>query len=355
MKIGILTIHGVYNYGAMLQAYALQEYLEIDHNDVEIIDYRPRAIYAPYELDLNFWIPPFKRTLRSVYEHILRFHKFSRFKKFRNNDLNLSKIIYRELNSSTTFDYDLIITGSDQIWNPEITNYDDTFFLPFWCGKKIAYSSSFGSSNINNEWLDTAGHYLNSFEAVGVREKYSLNSLKERNINALMDAVLDPVFLLNKDYWDSFSNVHMELPREYVLYYSLEDNEDLLNAAKTISEEHAIPIIGIHPFKSSIYGVDISINNIGPKEFVNLIKNSKMVVTNSFHGVAFSIVYTKKLYCVPHSKTGLRIKDMLDRLSLSGELFNEFSQNFYDLEKLNQNMLLTEISKSKRFLEHHLK
>ncbi|MFV0469668.1 MAG: polysaccharide pyruvyl transferase family protein [Dysgonomonas sp.] len=363
-RIGIMTIFSVYNYGAMLQAYALDKYLNDCGYKSEIIDYRPYSVCKAYDFYFRDLIFRPKSGLRALKQKYIANQKFKRFNSFLEHELNISKKCFTGFKALCSHNYSVLITGSDQIWNPYITNSDENFLLSFAdkSVKKIAYSSSFGVSCISNNWEDRIKHYLNDFSFIGIREETGVSIVKELLPKKDVNLVLDPVFLFNKDFWHNFSEsknkyVDKYTENNYVLVYSLEINDCLVNFAKTISVEHNLKIICIHPFRNDYHFADVCINDAGPKEFVNLIKNATYVVTNSFHGTVFSIIFNKKLVCVPHSKTGSRMTNLLDRLGLK-KINCEIKGNdipLYFCSDIDISKFDEEIYLSKKFLIESIK
>lgn len=317
-KVGLLTIHGVYNYGAMLQAYSLQRYLSDLGTNTEIIDYRPYALYRPYGLYFRTLTENPKRFLKSIYTFLFLGRKFSKFKEFDKKYLKKSSRSYQSCSQMKELDYDLVISGSDQIWNPFITSFDEAFLLPFdKVQRRCAYSSSIGVASVSKDWLNIMEARLQFFDVVAVREKTGCDLIRSICPNINPCNVLDPVFLHDAKYWRDFGGNDLTPKEDYILIYSLEVNDELSSSAILLAKKHKLKIVAIHPFSVQLEGVDIEITNAGPREFTSLIDNARYIVSNSFHGVAFSIIFEKKLVCFPHSATGSRILDLMGKLGLN--------------------------------------
>jgi hypothetical protein len=326
-NVGILTIHAVYNYGAMLQAYALQKYISDNYECVvDIIDYRPYSIYKAYDI---YWVDIVRdprRFFRSLKRLIFSNGKFDGFIDFDNAFLKKSTIRYSNAKELFSISYDLVISGSDQIWNPLITNFDKSFLLPFESvGHKSAFSSSIGLTNFQDSWGDLLISSLKEFDVIAVREKSAFEYINGKSNYDNLYNVLDPVFLLDCGSWLELSSDQLTPSEEYLLIYSLEINDEIQFAAQKIAEQYGLRIVAIHPFQITSDWVDIPITNAGPREFLSLINNAQYVVTNSFHGVSFSIIFGKKLISFPHSTTGSRIVDLIDGLELLPVNENELS------------------------------
>jgi hypothetical protein len=317
-KIGIITIHSVYNYGAMLQAFALSKYIESIGYDSEVIDYRPYWICRNYNFHWkDLFLDP-RRALGVLKQASIKRKRFDRFKEFLNNDMPKSNKKYDSFKKLSNHNYDILVTGSDQIWNPGITNADESFLLLFDKNnsKKVSYSSSFGVSDIPDYWRGRVKLALNKFDHLGVREQSGVNIINSLLPGKDVNLVLDPVFLLSTEYWREKSDNRFNPKEKYLLVYSLEVNDKIIKYALSIAREKKLKIVTLHPFKGDYGFADICINEAGPKEFISLIDNAEFVVTNSFHGTAFSLLLNKPFSCVLHSKTGTRMSSLLERLGM---------------------------------------
>ena len=211
-KIGILTFHCAHNYGAVLQCYALQETLKKMGHDVEVIDYRPQYLLSPYAVfNINRIKSnnPLKIIKRSIRETILlgvRLKRYYTFYQFIKNKLSLSSRITKY---NIPESYDVYIMGSDQIWNPKITEgFDPVYFgnFNFQKGSKkyISYAASMEANELNNQAKNTYKKFLKNFDSISVRENQLaelLQPLSEKNI----ETVLDPTLLADNQIWDNIA------------------------------------------------------------------------------------------------------------------------------------------------------
>lgn len=325
MKIGILTFHKEINYGACLQAYALLTHIKKTHNDVEIIDFTPNS-----DIDKRSW----KRKILHLFKILLSpserkyQQKKKKFISFWNNyfilssksacgDKNFQKIIS---------DYDLIISGSDQIFNLTISDYSFSYYLPFENIRKISYASSFGRENISDIEKWAILRYLPSFSSLSFREKNGykivndLINVKQENI------VVDPVFLLEDYEWKKLT-AKKKKENEYILIYAMEQTHWIESTIKTVSNLY--PSYKLLLIKGSNCNINIPkkckiIKSLGPGEFLSLFSNSTIIITNSFHGLAFSFIFKKKVYCCAHSNKNDRLNNLL---TIVGEEKNIISNN----------------------------
>ena len=229
MKIGIITYHFAHNYGAVLQCYALQEYLKSNGHDVSIIDYRPRAITKFYDVVKLHVIKTYNPKVIIVNLASAIFSGYTRankFNKFINNKLQLS------VNNT---EYDLIIYGSDQIWNTHINNNDKTYwgYNSYKTNKSITYSASGGIKlPDNDEFIKNA---LNNFSSISVREEHLAIELSKYTAKEIK-TTLDPVFLLSQEEWFKISNRVKKRNHKYILLYNLTHDDQI----KKIAEEYSV-------------------------------------------------------------------------------------------------------------------
>lgn len=304
MKIGILTFYFAHNYGAVLQAYAMKKYLLLCKYDVEIVGYCPQHLKKQYSIN-----PIYKKRLinklkclMSIKRRIKQYYLFEYFIEHNLKPVKEKKYPFKN-------NYDVIIVGSDQVWNLDIIKNDKTYFIPdmsLKC-KKISYAASFGdnSINLNNDII----RYLKDFDYISCREKndnlYINNELK-------IDLVVDPVFLLPKQYWikcardSKYSNVE----KKYIFYYCLKTDSELERIVSDLYDEYKYDVYIVHPIISKQKVKGIYLNDIGPEDFIALLYKSEFIVTNSFHATAFGSIFGKRIYSSKFDKGG-RISSLL--------------------------------------------
>lgn len=325
-KVGILTFHRARNIGTCLQAYALQKYLENQEKSVEFIDYRPQYIEDSFGIFIKelyrqakgnakklilFWI----KTIFRLPFSTMRERKFG---AFRNDYLRISeKTFYkREEMKNMGEEYSHIFFGSDQIWNPQLTEGIDTaFFGEFGADKviKASYAASLGANSLSNEEQEKLQKSVKYLDYVGVREESAKNVLENLDVENVM-VNIDPTLLVDKSVWDDISKPSTQ-KEKYILVYTLEINEELIKIVREISEKKNLKVIcldmknryGRHG--SSKYTTD-------PREFIGLVEGAEYVITNSFHGTVFSTIYEKKFLSIPHMTRSTRVKDLLSKLGI---------------------------------------
>lgn len=348
LKIFTITCHDVYNVGASLQAYALQHFLRSRGADAFIIDYKPEYLSSHYRL----WLvgnPKYNRPIfREAYLlaklpdriRALRSEKKRRFDEFRNDKLYLTKRYksFQELCRDCPTG-DCYIAGSDQIWNPFFPNgKDPAFFLQFapQSARKIAYAASFGVSEITSADSERMQPWLKKLDAISVREKTGLEILSKMSIPAIK--VCDPVFLLDKQEWESMIPTH-ETSAGYILLYDFDKNPAIEKIANRYSNNSGHRVCSILPTAT----MEIPTSNPGPLEFLGLIKNASLVLTNSFHAIVFSLLFQKEFYAFSRKEPlNSRMIDLLRDIDLE-ERFCYNPIDFHDAEVIQWDRVVKRI------------
>lgn len=279
MKIGIITIPDFNNYGNRLQNYALQYVLEDMHcSVVSYVPYKPNIIKKTIKILLSE-----KKNLIVKIQDILR---LSNFMKFDRKFVHTKQIGNTEYPKSLNNECDIFIAGSDQIWNP--IWYTKYSLLQFsYDEKKIAYAASFGCDDLPQEKLSVYEEYLPKFKAIGVREETG-KSIVKKIANQAATIVLDPTMLLTREQW-RIVEYRVKLPcneKKYILTYFLGGvNEEYESVIKQSSIRYNLEVINLNDRKQN------KIYECGPSEFVYLIDNAALVLTDSFHACVFSIIF----------------------------------------------------------------
>lgn len=310
-KIGILTFHCVQNYGAMLQAYALKGYLCQEGYDARIINYRSSAILAPYEVSMSLaqaagrrvivfpwrW-PESLKTLHWVKTHpqeqIGRREKFRRFEEEYLLDSGASPVPYEEIGRLPV---DAFIFGSDQIWNTDITGEEEDVYwglFPTEGQKRIVYGASLSHRELRPAEQRNIQRCLSSFDAVSVREKALAEKVEELT-GQRVPVVVDPTLLLSREDYERSLPLSPPGVEPYVLLYMMRDSEEAMKAAKRTGLP--VKIVGCRIGEHFIDVGPGKILNAGPIEFLNLAYHAKYIITNSFHGTVFSILFQRP-FCV---------------------------------------------------------
>jgi hypothetical protein len=318
--VAILTFQEANNYGAMLQCYALQKKINLLGAQCEVINYKCDYLSKPYG------IRALKRKgiVRYILGNINACLRWPRRKKFENfrQEIPMSEKVLKNSIHLLNDRYDLFVTGSDQVWNYDLTDFDQTYFLDFVKDheKKGSYAASIGFDKMENQ--DIRMEYkrlLADFSFISVREqsaKSMISDLCKKNV----EVVLDPTLLIDAEEWEKIA-VEPQIKYKYIFVYQLVPSGYLCQILKKLKKETGLKVV-FAPFSLG--------NNCkgrwefaaGPKEWIGLIKNAEYVVTDSFHGTVFSVLFKKKVYsCV--NELGTRITSLLDALQLNELLFDK--------------------------------
>lgn len=352
MRIGILTFHKANNYGAVLQAYALQKHLLESGFDVEVIDYRPNP--GMNQVKRNF-LDKIARYSYNPINYIVRKMKQKKFEEFRNNYINISSKTFfgDEQILSNPPNYDAYIVGSDQIWNTSISNNSKAFYLHFLKNKKkIAYAGSFGKTRFNEDEIKNIQEYLVNFDFLSVREWQHKKMLSDMfGIDAKV--TLDPVFLLNKNKWIELSKP-FRLPQKYILVYVLEYSEELFEHAREMAKKLKAEVIYISLIAKKINGKVLE--GIGPREYLYAFANASYICTNSFHGTAFSIIFEKNFTVVKHTTRNSRIANIIELAGLNDRFYDVDTDKMEMIDyKAANKKLMVYINESKQFIADALR
>lgn len=353
-NIGVLTFHNPINYGAVLQAYALEKYIEACGYDSEIINYVNERIGVKPNLKN---VLKNKSLFRLVYNlidfpfFVERSKKFNRFL----NGVNVGP----EKKTIDLDSYGKIIIGSDQVWNLNMTKNDFTYFLE---GKtsalKCSYASSFGEDKIKEEFCEKVKACLDEFSFLSVRENSGRRLIEELLPHKEVSHVLDPTFLLSGEEWKKLAKPPKQKGK-YLLVYQLAYSKELLASAKVLAKKRNLKIVTINgnprqPIKAKY------IQNAGPEEWLGLVQNAEIVLTNSFHGTVFSILFQKKFYTYLLKKQAGRndrVISLLNKLGLTdhmldSDIVDEYHEiDYSSVEKRKERL----IAESKDYLCRILK
>ena len=348
MRIKTITCHDCYNFGASLQAYALQHYLESEGHDVQIINYKPYYLSRHFKFG-SVNNPVFDRPIvKQLYllaklpGRLLALSRKKAFDRFTAKYLRLTRRYnsYEELKADAP-EADAYIAGSDQIWNTLFHNgRDAAFYLDF--GKpnvrRISYAASFATKDVVPEYREFVSKELRNIDYVSIREKISLPLLYSLGRTDGV-AVCDPVFLLSKDEWVKLTDsCDIELNEKYLLVYLTDKSEEIKQIALEIHKATGWKIYGVGPFREK--WIHKNHVNVGPLDFVKLINEAQYVISNSFHATAFSLILQRNL-CVVNRKDGIneRMKSILEDVGLGHRILSDFTN-----EQL-KNIDITEVQK----------
>lgn len=295
-KIGIVTFHRALNYGAILQCYALYKILSTKY-DCEVINYYSKqmeSIYYPkmsivslIKKIINFLMNP-----KRIIHNNRRVHKFNDFRK---KCLKLSNKYSSSNIKNANSKYDAFISGSDQVWNPDCNCCDPIFYLSFAeKNKKFSYAASFGADRFDDKNYNYLRQNLYGFNNYSVREPEGIEILKKIGIEkGYVDC--DPVFLLSKGEWASMCS--LKRSNNYVLVYNMAKQKNANSFALELAKKNGLDILYVNHSGSKVVPSGMrNKDDLGPLDFLSLILNANYVVTTSFHGLAFSLIFNIPFY-----------------------------------------------------------
>lgn len=336
-KIGIVTFHEPNNYGANLQAYALQKFIEELGYDAKIIDYRNKTISNTNKLiKIKSGIGNLIKSMMLLPKNIARRKNFESFKK-RNYILTKAYNNKAELEQDKN-DFDVFISGSDQIWNTKITKtIDDIYTLNFNSGdaRKISYASSIGNGDITNGETKELAKRIEKYENIAVREE-SAKELLNKYIDKKIKVVVDPTLLLNSKQWEKIKR-DTKIKEEYILLYTIIENNKLFEIANKLSDLTGLKIVTLRRTNLKTKNVLKNMYTSGPDQFIDLFKNATYVVTSSFHGTVFSIIFNKKFFVNYGGAENKRVDNILNICNLQERLIKSE-------EQLNTNIINSQIN-----------
>lgn len=307
MKIGLVTFYYAHNYGAVLQAYALKKKLQEWNHHCVVVDYQNPAILEHYPKEVDFpigkkdmalpwrWIKTARAVLYRQYAKKAWKSQWEKFDQFITTDL-----LEGEKGGIEDF-YDACVCGSDQIWGGvkgPTTYLDDMYFLKFSKSAiKIAYAASNYTGLVEESEKVYFQEALKDFRLITVREQSLADSIWQSTGYSVQTA-LDPTFLLSKEDYLRLLEESTPVEEDYVLAYFLEEDKRVRKIANRLAKNKKIKVIEIHYYLQFDCGINNQRADVGPKEFLSLLNGAAYVVTNSFHGIALSIIFEKQFYAV---------------------------------------------------------
>lgn len=313
---GVITFHNYDNYGAILQSYGLQKKLKELGIDPEIIDYRCDYISNPFKL-VNLKKKGLFNYIYGVIGHICYIPRRFRCNKFRRN-MRYSEPVSRGRMDAVKEKYDMYIAGSDQIWDYTLTNSDTTYFLDFVAGgrKKYSYAASFGEHLPSSDQLKKRyGNLLRDFDEILVRESSGVEFVEEI-LDRKPGLVCDPTLLLDAGDWEPL----VKEPKNktpYILVYQLGINKEVVDFVRRLARKTGLrvvyipfPLVGLMKCSCKIA--------VGPAEWMGLFKNAEYVVSDSFHGIVFSLIFNRKFFAMVNGHhVNKRAEQLLRQVKLS--------------------------------------
>ena len=366
-KVELITLHRVPNYGSVLQAYATQKIIEKNGYECEIINYFPKRMYISAMLrriknkSNRLKKSLFLRTIARIIIFPSYLIRFSSFKKFYNH-LNMTKKEYKsneEIIENLPY-ADIYCTGSDQVWNSEWNEgVDKAMFLDFVPkGKrKIAISASFGKKELNLNEIDITKELLLKYDKISLREKSGVDIMNKLGIHNTIN-ILDPTLLLSNEEWSQIASKKY-INEDYILVYNLNRNKNIDKYAENLSSKTGLKIKYLSYQLHEFYKKGKMYCNPRVEDFLALIKNAKFIITDSFHGTAFSLNFEKDFIIVYPEKYSTRIQSILSILGLEDRVAKNEDDLKVSEKKIDYalitNKLIEERKKSLEWINNSLK
>lgn len=324
-KIAFITIHVGLNFGSVLQTIATSEALKTIGVDAICINYIP-----PRVANKKFWsfgrdsvFKSIKHFLGKLYELPRNLINSKQYSGYLKHYCKLSVPIYAEDNFSEKCPRaDIYMVGSDQVWNIKHNQgVDKHYFFDGVEGKKISFASSIGYTDIGDEGRLMFKYYLSGFSSLSVRENSAVDLLASLGYNA--EQLLDPTFIIDKEGWGKFTTLKPIVNKPYILIYTPYNTVDksiIYNHARMIAACENLQVVTFSWTYYSDKDADKTVRFASPGDFLNLMNNAEYVITNSFHGTAFSINLNKRFWVFMPSGFTTRITSVLEKFNLSERL-----------------------------------
>lgn len=367
MKAAIVTFIRAYNHGAVLQCFALQHALEKIGIDSEVIDYNPQYFQAQYNLHYlgklrYFPYRPLKNWAKYTPMYWVLNKRNRGFSNFIKKHIKLSKDQYYTISDldSPNLDYASYIAGSDQVWSPFCANFDPVFFLDFKAAnskKKYSYAASFGTDKIPEHLLAEYYKRLKNYSYISVREPSAI-SLAEKILGTTPSLCCDPTLLFDQHDWMKLLPIRRRKKGgPYILVYTVHPTIDILplvTELKNTLNIKAYSITSISTYEGLMgkkcKSLDIThIGSASPLDFLELFLNAEYIITDSFHGTVFSILFHKNFRTLtvhPSGYINSRADTLLRELDLQSCAIS-FSDYNFDPLKIDWKKVDSELS-SKR-------
>ena len=356
-KVGIVSCYFKHNYGSMLQAFATKKILDYNNIPNETIDISNlvdfskgrKKYYFSQITNFKFIKSKFgmiKFKLDKMINKDLKRNIRIRDKKYNSfiKEYNLSRKCktYKDLGELSKEKYSDVIVGSDQLWLP--VNVVADYYTLNWVPNninKISYATSFGFSNIDSKYNELYKSFLKRINHLSVREESGVKIVNKLGLDAKL--VCDPTLLLTRNEWEELIDDNRIINEEYILCYFLGNNIDHRKFAEKLKKETGLKIVSLNHsdeyVKYSEVFADYKPYDIGPMDFVNLIKHSKFVLTDSFHATVFSIIFNKEFYDFRRFKdnniisTNSRLDSLLNKLNIPKSRIISGKESLKDIVK----------------------
>ena len=360
-KALIMTIYGNMNYGNKLQNYAVYKLLK-DRN-IEVLNLKNNR-HLNYKRNIVF---SYMKFILSRFKYIGIYNKefglknyLKRLKKFKQfaSIIPTSKEYFNYARLKKYQDFDYLLVGSDQVWNPNMCLDDLSLFKYFKCNNKISISASIALSKVNDNAKNRFRNNLNDFKAISVREYDGKKILEECTNREDIEVLIDPTMMIKKEEWEKLSkkpNIEFDFSKKYILLYFLGTTEkEFRNKIEEFAKKNNCEIIDIYNKKDKWI-------TCGPSEFLFLEKNAELICTDSFHSAVFGILFNRPILVTGRngSKDNMnsRIDTLLTKFKLKNSRYDgNINNNILDTNFIETNEILEkERNKATIFLDKALK
>jgi len=343
MKCAIVTVFYNTNYGAVLQAYALSKTIEkLTNSECYLIDYRREKIRNMFRFSLfdvgmddkiRITFDSLKRTVKQCINPKGTIIRFKKFEDFRKEHMSISDEVYYKREQINFKDINILFLGSDQIWNPDITQgFDDVYF-----GKinnssifTVSYAASLGKTIFSDAELFELKQLINYVDIISVREEEGAEVIRQLTDREII-CVPDPTVLVDRKSWLKIAAGTKKIKKKYIMVYMLEYSQVLVDLAYQMSEKYKCEIILFDSGLSKPIKRMKQKKACGPNEFIRYLADAEFVITNSFHGTVFSVIFHKQFYTIPHKTKGSRMINFCNKLDLDNRIIDE-SRNINSIE-----------------------
>ena len=348
-KIAVITMHAVKNYGSVLQTYATQRLFEMHDLQPIIIDYR-----RPWDTGFSYYFDVKGKGFKDILKQFIYFPSKIKQRKifgsFLKKYISLTKYEYRSLEDfyQHPIDADVFCTGSDQVWNSGWNRgMKNEFFLTFVPEgkKKVSFAASIGKDSIDEEEKKKIAEYLNSYNAISVRERSSVELLNQIGFSDV-ELILDPTLQLPQREWRNLVGTDNHIANDYVLLIQLNRNKEFDRFAVRFAREHGKRLLRLclRVDQAILPGRAIIIPDV--IDYLRYIADADYVLTDSFHAVSFCLGFEKNFYCVLPDLYSSRIKSILTDLGLMNRIVEGFTlsdQQVDDINYKNVNALINDL------------
>lgn len=318
MKVGILTFHEGLNHGAYLQALATMRVLQGMGHDVEIINYKNREHWL--QEDVRPWFK-YRRPVRFVDRLMKQQAFFKDHRRFNRTAFTTKPDAVLKL------EFDVVVVGSDCVWNYKPFGYDDLYFGGIKAGRIISYAPSFGWVNADESILDQVKAGLRRFDAISVRDENT-----RKIVHSLLEIdppmVLDPTLIYDFSP-DEAPGSRMEKFKPYLLVYAYPLSQETIQTVKAYAKTNGLKTVATGYRQD---WCDVNLMGVGPLEWLTFYRNAHTVLTSTFHGAVFSLKYRRKFFYVVNDKARNRVVSLLETCGMADALYGVAAQDVRLLE-----------------------